>query len=36
MSWLEGFRARLRLLFDRRTAESRMTKEIGFQLDMET
>src|SRR5688572_12623590 len=36
MSWLEGSRARLRLLFDRRTAESRMTKEIGFHLDMET
>src|SRR5215207_4461363 len=36
MSWLEGFRARLRLLFDRRVAESRMTKEIGFHLDMET
>src|SRR5829696_6570293 len=36
MSWLEGYRARLRLLFDRRTAESRMMKEIGFHLDMET
>src|SRR5918995_2707721 len=36
MSWLEGSRARLRLLFGRRTAESRMTKEIGFHLDMET
>lgn len=36
MSWLDGFRARLRLLFDRRAAESRMTKEIGFHLDMET
>src|ERR671918_725270 len=36
MSWLEGSRARLRLLFDRRAAESRMTKEIGFHLDMET
>src|SRR5918993_465465 len=36
MSWLKGSRARLRLLFDRRTAESRITKEIGFHLDMET
>jgi putative ABC transport system permease protein len=36
MSWLEGSRARLRLLFDRRGAESRMTKEIGFHIDMET
>jgi putative ABC transport system permease protein len=36
MSWLEGSRARLRLLFNRRAAESRMTKEIGFHLDMET
>jgi predicted permease len=36
MSWLEGSRARLRLLFDRGGAESRMTKEIGFHVDMET
>src|ERR671913_1121203 len=36
MSWLKGSRARLRLLFDPRTAESRITKEIGFHLDMET
>src|ERR671912_1239521 len=36
MRWLEGSRARLRLLFDRRAAESRMTKEIGFHVDMET
>src|ERR671920_559259 len=36
MGWLQGSRARLRLLSDRRTAESRMTKEIGFHLDMET
>src|ERR687893_1151433 len=36
MSWLEGSRARLRLLFDRRAAESRMTNEIGFHVDMET
>jgi predicted permease len=33
---MEGTRARLRLLFDRGAAESRMTKEIGFHLDMET
>jgi putative ABC transport system permease protein len=36
MSWLAGARARLRLLFDRRAAESRMTKEIAFHVDMET
>src|ERR671914_2051449 len=36
MSWLEGPRAALRLRFDRRAAESRMAKEIGFHLDMET
>jgi putative ABC transport system permease protein len=36
MSWLEGSRARLRLLFNRNSAESRMTKEIGFHIDMET
>src|SRR5918997_244009 len=36
MSWLEGSRARLRLLFGRGAAESRMTKEIGFHVDMET
>ncbi len=36
MSWLEGSRARLRLLFNRGAAESRMTKEIGFHVDMET
>jgi putative ABC transport system permease protein len=36
MSWLEGSRARLRLLFNRNGAESRMTKEIGFHIDMET
>jgi putative ABC transport system permease protein len=35
MSWLEGSRARLRLLFNRNGAESRMTKEIGFHIDME-
>jgi predicted permease len=36
MSWLDGSRARLRLLFGRAAAESRMTKEIGFHVDMET
>ncbi|MFN2317068.1 MAG: ABC transporter permease [Gemmatimonadales bacterium] len=36
MSWLEGSRARLRLLFGRRIAESRMNQEFGFHLEMET
>ena len=36
MSWLDGSRARLRLLLDRRGAESRMAQEIGFHVDMET
>ena len=36
MSWLEGTRARLRLLFARRAAESRMEAEFRFHLDMET
>jgi predicted permease len=36
MSWLDGSRARLRLLFNRGAAESRLTKEIGFHVDMET
>ena len=36
MSGLEGFRARLRLLFGWRAAESRMTAEIRFHIDMET
>ena len=36
MSWLEASRARLRLLFDRSGAESRMTREIDFHVDMET
>jgi predicted permease len=35
MSWLEGSRARLRLLFDRRAAESRMDEEFRFHIDME-
>src|SRR5688500_6576571 len=36
MSWIKGTLARLRLLFNRGTAESRMTNEIGFHVDMET
>ena len=36
MSWLEGTRARLRLLFGRRGAESRMDQEFRFHLEMET
>jgi putative ABC transport system permease protein len=36
MSWLEGSRARLRLLFGRRAAESRTDEEFRFHLDMET
>ena len=36
MSWLEGSRALLRLLFGRRTAESRANEEFRFHLDMET
>lgn len=36
MSWLEGIRARLRLLFARRAAESRMNAEFRFHIEMET
>ena len=36
MSWLEGSRARLRLLFGRRATESRMDREFRFHVDMET
>jgi hypothetical protein len=36
MSWFDGARARLHLLFARRAAESRMDEEIGFHIDMET
>src|SRR3954470_3470193 len=36
MSWLEGTRARARLLFARRAAESRMDEEIRLHIDMET
>ena len=36
MSWLDGTRARLRLLFSRDDAERRMSEEFGFHLEMET
>jgi putative ABC transport system permease protein len=36
MSWLDRSRARLRLLFGRRAAESRMDQEFRFHLEMET
>ncbi len=36
MSWFEGTRARLRLLFSPHTAESRMDDEIRFHVEMET
>ena len=36
MSWLEGSRARLRLVFGRRAAESRVDQEFRFHLEMET
>jgi predicted permease len=36
MSWLKGSRARLRLLFGRRAAESRMDQEFRFHVEMET
>ncbi len=36
MSWLEATRARLRLLFARRAAESRMDEEFRLHLEMET
>jgi len=36
MKWLDGARARLRLLFARRAAESRMNDEFRFHLEMET
>jgi putative ABC transport system permease protein len=35
MSWVEGARVRLRLLFARNAAEARMNDEIRFHLDME-
>jgi putative ABC transport system permease protein len=36
MSWLEGARARLRLMFARGDAESRMDEEFRFHIDMAT
>jgi len=36
MSWLEGTRARARLLFARRAAESRFDEEIRLHIEMET
>jgi hypothetical protein len=36
MSWLASTRTRLRLLFSRRAAVSRMDDEFRFHLDMET
>src|SRR5688500_8262996 len=35
MRWFDAARARARLLFARRAAESRMTEEFAFHLDME-
>jgi predicted permease len=36
MSWFAGVRARARLLFARRAAESRINEEIAFHIEMET
>ena len=36
MGWFQGARTRLSLLVGRRAAESRVTEEIGFHIDMET
>jgi putative ABC transport system permease protein len=36
MSWLEGARARVRLLFSRRAAEARFDEEIRLHIDLET
>lgn len=36
MSWLNGARARMALLFSRREAESRMNEEVRFHIEMET
>src|SRR5215211_9030929 len=36
MSWISGVRARLHLLFAARAAESRMSEEVRFHLEMET
>jgi hypothetical protein len=36
MKWFDSARARLRLLFARRAAESRMNDEFRFHIEMET
>ena len=36
MKWFDSIRTRLRLLFARRAAESRMNKEFRFHIEMET
>ncbi|MDB4912493.1 MAG: hypothetical protein JWM95_137 [Gemmatimonadetes bacterium] len=36
MSWVSGVRARLRLIFAPRAAESRMNEEMAFHMEMET
>ena len=36
MSWIDGTRARLRLLFSRQGAESRIGEELRFHIEMET
>src|SRR5581483_2755406 len=36
MSWFDGARARLSLLFGRRAAESRINEELAFHIEMET
>ena len=36
MKWLDAARPRLRLLFARRAAESRMTQEFGLHIELET
>lgn len=36
MSWIQGARARLHLLFAGRAAESRMSEEVRFHIEMET
>ena len=36
MSWVDGARARLALVFSRKAAESRFSEEIGFHIEMET
>ena len=36
MSWIDGARARLALLFSAKAAEARFSEEIGFHIEMET